>query len=143
MNPYYVETSHNICDFCRAHNIPTASSKKHDVDICRLCLLECREAFNKHETETAENHKLVVGMRNSSTTPTPDAAKAKTAMEAPATKQSFAKVLEGRRKISLLLTTPTTAQELVFELPLTIDRLVELEHLPKPLLEFLTWCAKT
>ncbi|WP_158641742.1 hypothetical protein [Candidatus Glomeribacter gigasporarum] len=56
----------------------------------------------------------------------------------------FARVSSDRRKISIfLLTTPTTAKELVFQLPLTIDCLVEQEHLPKPLLEFLTWCAKT
>ncbi len=59
------------------------------------------------------------------------------------THRSFAKVLPSRQKISLLLITPTTAKELVFQLPLTIDCLVEQEHLPKPLLEFLTWCAKT
>ncbi len=57
------------------------------------------------------------------------------------THRSFAKVLPGRRKISLLLITPMTAEELVFQLPLTIDCLVEQAHLPKPLLEFLTWCA--
>jgi hypothetical protein len=56
----------------------------------------------------------------------------------------FARVSSDRRKISIfLITTPTTAKELVFQLPLTIDCLVEQEHLPKPLLEFLTWCAKT
>src|SRR5260364_201786 len=56
----------------------------------------------------------------------------------------FARVSSERRKISIfLLTTPTTAKELVFQRPLTIDCLVEQEHLPKPLLEFLTWCAKT
>src|SRR5260364_243443 len=55
--------------------------------------------------------------------------------------QAAEEISSDRRKISIfLLTTPTTAKELVFQLPLTIDCLVEQEHLPKPLLEFLTWC---
>jgi hypothetical protein len=98
MNPYYVATSHHTCDFCGTSNIPTAAGKKRDVDICRVCLLGCREAFDRYEADTDENHERVRGLIEELRIPKKasisDITQAKTAMEAAAMQEQMASAPE-------------------------------------------------